>query len=603
MNGLTLFSKVTFRSSNLFWHFALWVQGAGVYAVLAPSGLDLGYNWAVTKATRENLFSLGEFVGPYGPFGFLEFAYPDWPLGFTLSIIWKLLLASVLMEILTVTILKQIKNLNLSYLLSMTLVTIIGALNMPNILLILIFVLRAIFHVSWFRNADKSEPFIDGSILLISFLIKPLPFVLVGIYSLMYYLGKGRLLRNLLLLAAYFTFIAVISFKLLGFNITSLILWFKGYLEISSGYTEMSYEDPARLLEYPMFVLMALYILFFIAKNERRVYLLLLTLSLYLVFRYGFNRHDGHSITSFSIILFIILAVNLKWNSEKKGAIYLSLISLLLVSGYNLGEILNTTVRTQNSYFAAKIISNPGFREVQLAQSKRQAISDLRLPPEVLNRIQGKEVGMLPLPEDISYANVKLSLPPVSQLFSAYTPWLDSLNADWVTSANSPEFFLLRPPTTIDGRFPWWDSPRFWVEVMCNYTSTVETEDWLLLSRRDRALCSYLDTVQSGAGGGDKISVETNTTDAITLLDLQQRENFLNQAFRLFFKPLSPDLISINGQNFRLVWKNQGYLPVNIPESINFPGKWRIGQIGEVIVQNFAEYKFLEIPITRARRL
>ena len=240
MNSHPVLTKRILKPKSIIWHFILWIQGAGILTVLAPSGLDLGYNWAVTNATRNQLFSEGQFVGLYGPLGFLEFAYPDWSMGFLLSIIWKIALSSVLLEMLAIVLHKYIKQTNFCYLIALILVTVTNALNMPNILLVIIFMMRAILNIPWIQNQKNLEPLIDSVFLVVALLIKPLPFLLISLFTLTYYINKEKIKRNIITLACYSTIFLLTALFLMNFQISNLEIWVRGYLEISKGYTEMS---------------------------------------------------------------------------------------------------------------------------------------------------------------------------------------------------------------------------------------------------------------------------------------------------------------------------------------------------------------------------
>ena len=348
-----------------------------------------------------------------------------------------------------------------------------------------------------------------------------------------------------------------------------------------------------------MFLLLAIYAIYKLKKVSNSKTVTLASVFLYFVFRYGFNRHDGHSITSFTILAFLLLAISLKSNNQDRTFVYLGFIFVLLVSGFNLGEILNTTNRAQNSYLALKMIVDPSFRNAENSNAKKLATDTLQIPNSISSYLSGREVSLLPLPEDISYLGAKLSLPPISQLFSAYTPWLDEFNAEWISSSRKPELLLLRPPTTIDGRYPWWDSPRFWVEALCNYETQVESENWLLLVRREKSLCTHGNMKLSSKGSGGQVSFSANEDSSIRILALDQNQTFMQKSLRFIFKPLKPDMIRVNGESFRLVWNNQNYLPVYIPDSINLPGRWRLAPVQEIQTSNHTQYQVFKIPVTQ----
>ena len=77
---------------------------------------------------------------------------------------------------------------------------------------------------------------------------------------------------------------------------------------------------------------------------------------------------------------------------------------------------------------------------------------------------------------------LNLALYPVLQRYSAFTPYLDKLNADWVRD-KGPRFRFL-DGSAIDGRHPWTETPAMWVEVYRWYDTRAMGEYNLLLERR-----------------------------------------------------------------------------------------------------------------------
>jgi hypothetical protein len=77
---------------------------------------------------------------------------------------------------------------------------------------------------------------------------------------------------------------------------------------------------------------------------------------------------------------------------------------------------------------------------------------------------------------------LNLKLYPVIQRYSAYTPYLDRLNAAFIRE-NGPRF-LLFDGRTIDRRHPWVETPAMWLEVYRWYNTRLLGAHNLLLERR-----------------------------------------------------------------------------------------------------------------------
>ena len=594
----SLKQSMMIHKSQLPWLLLIWIQGAGILTVFAPTGLDLGYNWSVTVATEQRLFGQGLFVGPYGPLGFLEFAYPSWTFGFALSIFWKLAASSFLFASVSNLLKKKVVKNQLACFFSVAIVTFVNSINMTSTIVVAIYCIRAITLEPWFSRCISREALVDGLILTTVFLIKPLPFLMISMFTLIFYWRNTRVKRNLgiVLSASVLTLLGILMLS--GFSLHSFQFWLRGYWEVSKGYTDMSGEEPGRLFEYPLIIILSIYVLYKVHKIRDIFMFLGVCVVIYYSFRYGFNRHDAHSIFSFTIVFFLILSLTIHQKKEKLSWLFFSLVSLLIVSSYSPTEILNFNPRVTNTLNALRTLTDLNFRDTQNLVYKKAAFDNFGLDPKIVEEINGKDVALLPLQEDLSVAGVNNLFPPMSSLFSAYTPWLDSTNADWANSANAPDYMLLQPPTTIDGRYAYWDSPRFWVETLCNYKAIIVTDNWLLLDKREQSKCSYSDKSLVKNGSGNSISMGENFPTDIRVVKLMQDQKLVEKPLRFMFKPIREDTILINKRSFRLVWNNQEYLPVYIPESINLPTKWRMETITDIQTLNSSNFGIYRIGVT-----
>lgn len=75
--------------------------------------------------------------------------------------------------------------------------------------------------------------------------------------------------------------------------------------------------------------------------------------------------------------------------------------------------------------------------------------------------------------------------PPVFQRYVAFTPWLDSLNADFYDGRNPPKFVLHALNNAIDGRSAAWQAPRTTVSLFCNYMVRDTEGPWVLLEQAE----------------------------------------------------------------------------------------------------------------------
>jgi hypothetical protein len=103
--------------------------------------------------------------------------------------------------------------------------------------------------------------------------------------------------------------------------------------------------------------------------------------------------------------------------------------------------------------------------------------------PEITAIVMREPVGSL----SVMYSSylmdgLNLTLSPVIQRYSAYTPYLDRLNAAWVRD-KGPRF-LIFDGKSIDGRHAWTETPAMWAEVYRWYNTRFLGAHNLLLERR-----------------------------------------------------------------------------------------------------------------------
>jgi hypothetical protein len=122
-------------------------------------------------------------------------------------------------------------------------------------------------------------------------------------------------------------------------------------------------------------------------------------------------------------------------------------------------------------------------RESLRAQSTRAFSPSQRLEPEIRAIIgNAPATSFSNVYSDAALDGLNLRIYPVPQRDGAYTPYLDSLNAGWI-SGQGPRF-LTFDGLAIDGRQFWVETPQTWFEVYRWYNTRFRGSRNLLLERR-----------------------------------------------------------------------------------------------------------------------
>jgi len=118
-----------------------------------------------------------------------------------------------------------------------------------------------------------------------------------------------------------------------------------------------------------------------------------------------------------------------------------------------------------------------------LHEIAKQNAAEFGLDPAMRNVVGQEPVAFLShLYSSALGDDLNLKLPPVLQNYSAYTPYLDGLNAQWIES-RGPRF-LVYEAIDMDDRTAWTDAPATWRATYRWYTTRVIGPRYVLLERR-----------------------------------------------------------------------------------------------------------------------
>jgi len=133
-------------------------------------------------------------------------------------------------------------------------------------------------------------------------------------------------------------------------------------------------------------------------------------------------------------------------------------------------------------------------------QTRSYLQSHFDVPPEMLAAIAGHSVNIDPVAEGVAtaYPGFTWRPQPIFQSYSAYTSYLDQLNADQLRSPMRPERILRQVdapstqggrsiPPAVDGRFYWFEAPDATIERLCRYREVSANGGWQLLADTGRA--------------------------------------------------------------------------------------------------------------------
>lgn len=220
-------------------------------------------------------------------------------------------------------------------------------------------------------------------------------------------------------------------------------------------------------------------------------------------FKEGFVRIDAHQLIFFSIALLvqaiILLLTVVPSRQVSRLLIPASALAMVVTCGvmvagldYHLKGVLQPPdwpiaslgARISNWEYAAQVTFDPQTRTRFEDQSRRSLRSALPLSPQMQSRLRGHPADVLPLDVALAYAyQLEWSPSPVIQSYSAYTPYLDRADANFLSAASARQYVLYRP-WSIDGRYPIFDEPAAFRTLRQDYQVVAADKNYVLLKKR-----------------------------------------------------------------------------------------------------------------------
>ena len=268
-------------------------------------------------------------------------------------------------------------------------------------------------------------------------------------------------------------------------------------LELTRGYSvAMSIFGPrvelVAALEAIVLLVAALFLLMRRDREKAQFFSLALVIPVLMNLKHGFVRQDVPHIVEFFCFLalalaLVTLAIPLNQRFTSVNTAVVLLLFAILWQDYAAsndlgGAIVSVTgVRTPSVVWNALRFNH--LRRRLDAEARGSYSSDKRIEREIKSIVGHEPVAFI---SDV-YSNallddLNLVLFPVLQRYSAYTPYLDQLDAAWIK--NKGPRFLIFDGTAIDGRHPWTESPATWTEVYRWYNTRMLGGHHLLLQRR-----------------------------------------------------------------------------------------------------------------------
>lgn len=499
-----------------------------VNTVMPSSGLDPSWSNVINYAFINDMSFGKDLVFTYGPLG--SFRFPGYV--YAESSYYTAIVLSVFIALIVATSLFMItRKINL---LGKTLGIIAIFTGLINDGLFFWYLIPILFVIITFEKDNekiyKTLSFLLLAVLSFSVLIKfsHFPTAILSVLFVdgyFYYKFKQKIPLYTLLFFAFM----IVFYTLSGQNIFDFYDYFVGSFNTLSGYSEaMNIFGPSSMIYIFLALFIGMYILLlkvFYDNRSLKLFLVSLTASLvlFMAFKQGFVRHDGHAITAFAGMAFVFGLFYLYYYEYFKNNIYkfianslliLSIIfSFTIVGFYKINTILapyiidkiNSGLPTKEVF---KSINRDKFvlvsqmtnfhdfyykikdfhkifdsnRIVELNQEYKNSMNNIKEKID-LSGISGT-VDIYPWDQSYIIANeLKYQPRPLFQSYSVYTPKLIENNIEFLRSEKAPDNILFQIKE-IDERLPSTMEGASWIEILKRYETVGLKNNFLHMKKR-----------------------------------------------------------------------------------------------------------------------
>lgn len=394
--------------------------------------------------------------------------------------------------------------------------------------------------IAW--KGNKRNIWISEFVLIMSFYIKMSSFfVLFSAFFL--FLSMAWLFQ--IESRKYYTATAVLSLALLpvfylfffGRSVRGFIQYIYGSMQIASGYNvAMSYsENDVYVIWVVLIIILYLLcsILCYRTNKGNFAPFMILAGPLFFMYKHGFVRADAHVNLSFAGLLWALslLILFLDWEFlERAGPlwkkIFWTALAVTVVIPLSYTESMEGMLRVVKN----RVIDFPSTVQDMVEQDTSGLV---QLPEQIMRQVGTASVSIYPWEVSYVASNALNYAPmPTIQAYSAYTPYLDRLTADFYSGEDAPQYIILTRDT-IDDRWAFIECPKTRMSIKNHYKITCCEGEMFLLQKRELAEeKEYMETESIVLDKTQKIDV--NGADGY--MKVTAKLNWKGQAAKLFWK-------------------------------------------------------------------
>ena len=587
----------------------------GVY-----SGLDSSWLYILNRLFIDGTPWGSKVIFTYGPLGFLVACSPVGNLPFINFVFWSIIAVCSFVFFWYILFSPKMAHINsrknniLASFVMLYLGVILSGGEIGRGETAIPFLVLSLLACSW--TSEDIRMFLTACILtavttFTKFNVAAECYISIAVFAVLKYFSGDRNRNKYMLILCSVPIIFCICFLLYNPSLTELYHYINGAYEISSGYIlSMSMifsaiKPSTRLLFYIiMFIMIVIICIVFMMFRLIKIkhsfsYAALFFACMFVAYKHSFVRLGTHSVLAFVSMFMVYASVYVLFMKEEihisasaargvKACMYVFFVGTFMLCAAGIEKNIA-------DYVADKTFSVAGSKMIQLNKGK-QSVADLlygwlrnplvsyarkiswfsdyvhnpdqnfdkravKTPENFLSLVRTKSTAVYPM--ELSYIYDfpdTYKTMPVFQAYSAYTSWLDGLNADFFRDDTSAPHYVIFSMAAIDNRFALLECPSTWLELFRNYKilqtasrtdkagRTTKNVTEFLLERKDPENFSITHLSTQNLARDEIISVPEVKQHCVMKLDMPL--NLLGQAAKVFWKvpPVEMEIEFRNGE-------------------------------------------------------
>jgi hypothetical protein len=390
------------------------------------------------------------------------------------------------------------------------------------------------FYVALLFTSFGLLPLVKGSILILCASV-------TALCSAFFIANRHRLLA---IICLFTPIVSMLFFWVAsGQSVTTLPTYFISMAPLISGYTEAMAVD-GNIYEVVLYLVASAFLLLTIfiqtkITNSSKIFLFCIYfVFLFLSFKSGFVRHDGHAIISGTSILIAALLLPFIFNTRIiLPAIFFALISWGYIDNH---YIKTSTERIVNNFKSTYLSAWNGIKNRMRNRNWPRINYDAAV---TALREQASFRSLQGTTDIYSYNQSYLiasrntwSPRPIFQSYSVYTPTLAEINRKHLLGEHAPNNIIFRMEP-IDRRLPSIEDGASWPILMINYQPISMENDFLFLQKKESisGIGEPLKLTSEKHNFGESVNLPHSSQPIFVQIDI--KPTIIGRLASVFFKP------------------------------------------------------------------